>query len=158
KPRRCTRNSSKPTTTHRESLARYARDTRPFSRLRSTARSRYRSQLERARLALLESDSVARTCTICSHPKLVNIDRQLLRGDMLNGIAHRFHVSPDAVGRHRRHMRKAMLKAQAAAETQDLVYGQTLIDEVKAIKADAERLQLEAEGRRDIRAALQGDS
>jgi len=98
---------------------------------------------------------VARTCTICSHPKLVNIDRQLLRGDMLNGIAHRFHVSPDAVGRHRRHMRKAMLKAQAAAETQDLVYGQTLIDEVKAIKADAERLQLEAEGRRDIRAALQ---
>jgi hypothetical protein len=39
---------------------------------------------------------MARTCTICSHPKLVNIDRQLLRGDMLNGIAHRFHVSPDA--------------------------------------------------------------
>jgi hypothetical protein len=37
---------------------------------------------------------VARTCTICSHPKLVNIDRQLLRGDMLNAIAHRFHVSP----------------------------------------------------------------
>jgi len=98
---------------------------------------------------------VARTCTICAHAKLVNIDRQLLRGDMLNGIAHRFHVSPDAVGRHRRHMRTAMLKAQAAAETQDLVYGQTLIDEVKAIKADAERLQLEAEGRRDIRAALQ---
>ena len=103
----------------------------------------------------MESNSVARTCTICSHPKLVNIDRQLLRGDMLNGIAHRFHVSPDAVGRHRRHMRTAMLKAQAACEKQDLVYGQTLIDDVKAIKADAERLQLEAEGRRDIRAALQ---
>src|SRR3989442_411188 len=98
---------------------------------------------------------MARTCTICSHPKLVSIDRQLLRGDMLNSIAHRFHVSPDAVGRHRRHMRTAMLKAQSACEKQDLVYGQTLIDEVKAIKADAERLQLEAEGRRDIRAALQ---
>src|SRR5437588_10276308 len=98
---------------------------------------------------------MSRTCTICSHPKLVNIDRQLLRGDMLNSIAHRFHVSPDAVGRHRRHMRTAMLKVQAAAEKQDLVYGQTLIDEVKLIKADAERLQLEAEGRRDIRAALQ---
>jgi len=82
---------------------------------------------------------VARTCTICAHAKLVNIDRQLLRGDMLNGIAHRFHVSPDAVGRHRRHMRTAMLKAQAASEKQDLVYGQTLIDEVKLIKADAER-------------------
>jgi len=52
-------------------------------------------------------------------------------------------------------MRTAMLKAHAASEKQDLVYGQTLIDEVKAIKADAERLQLETEGRRDIRAALQ---
>ena len=64
---------------------------------------------------------MARTCTICSHPKLVNIDRQLLRGDMLNGIAHRFHVSPDAIGRHRRHMKTAMLKVQAAAEKQDLL-------------------------------------
>jgi hypothetical protein len=65
---------------------------------------------------------VARTCTICSHPKLVNIDRQLLRGDMLNGIAHRFHVTPDAVGRHRRHMRTAMLKARAAGKKYELVY------------------------------------
>ena len=60
---------------------------------------------------------MARNCTIYSHAKLVNIDRQLLRGDMLNGIAHRFHVSPDAVGRHRRHMRTAMLKAQAAGKS-----------------------------------------
>jgi hypothetical protein len=74
---------------------------------------------------------------------------------MLKSIANRFHVSEDAVGRHRRHMRTAMLKAEAAAEKPDLIYGQTLIDEVKAIKADAERLQLEAEGRRDIRGALQ---
>jgi hypothetical protein len=98
---------------------------------------------------------LARTCTVCSNPKLLNIDRQLLRGDMLTSIANRFHVSEDAVGRHRRHMRTAMLKAEAAAEKPDLIYGQTLIDEVKAIKADAERLQLEAEGRRDIRGALQ---
>jgi len=103
-------------------------------------RSRYRSQVERGRSSAFRVGSVARTCTICSHPKLVSIDRQLLRGDMLNSIAHRFHVSPDAVGRHRRHMRTAMLKAQAAAEKQDLVYDQTLIDEVKAIKADAERV------------------
>jgi hypothetical protein len=97
---------------------------------------------------------MARVCTVCSHPRLLSIDRQLLRGDMLNAVAHRFHVAPDAVGRHRRHMRTAMLKAQAAAEKPELIYGQTLIDEVTAIKGDAERLQLEAEGRRDIRAAL----
>ena len=73
---------------------------------------------------------MARVCTVCSHPRLLSIDRQLLRGDMLNAVAHRFHVSPDAVGRHRRHMRTAMLKAQAAAEKPELIYGQTLIDEV----------------------------
>ena len=98
---------------------------------------------------------MARKCTICSHPKLLSIDGHLLRGDMLNSIAHRFCVSPDAVGRHRRHMRTAILKAQAAAEKQELVYGQSLIDEVRTIKGAAERLQLEAEHRRDIRAALQ---
>src|SRR5207237_5812950 len=90
-------------------------NTGPFSRLRSAAGPAIRLQMSAAR-ALLESHCMARTCTICSHPKLVNIDRQLLRGDMLNGIAHRFHVSPDAVGRHRRHIRTAMLKAPAAAE------------------------------------------
>ena len=137
---------------------RRAPNTGPFFAVVLDCRSRYRSQVERGRSSAFRVGSVARTCTICSHPKLVSIDRQLLRGDMLNSIAHRFHVSPDAVGRHRRHMRTAMLKAQAAAEKQDLVYGQTLIDEVKAIKADAERLQLEAEGRRDIKRRAGGDS
>ena len=74
---------------------------------------------------------MARVCTVCSHPKLLNIDRQLLRGDRLKKIAHRFHLSEDAVGRHRRHMRTALLKAEAAAEKPDLVYPQTLIDEAK---------------------------
>ena len=43
---------------------------------------------------------MARTCTICSHPKLVNIDRQLLRGDMLNSIAHRLDLCAVARSSH----------------------------------------------------------
>src|SRR5438552_13736502 len=127
-------------------------NTGPFSRLRSTAGPAIGLQVKPCPGALLESHGMARTCTICTHPKLVNIDRQLLRGDMLKGIAHRFHVSPDAVGRHRRHMRTAMLKVQASADKQDLVYGETLIDEVMALMGVAERLQLDAEGGRTIRA------
>jgi hypothetical protein len=61
-----------------------------FSRLRSAAGSRYRSKLERGRSDALGVSLVARTCTICSHPKLVNIDRQLLRGDMLNSAGSCF--------------------------------------------------------------------
>lgn len=70
---------------------------------------------------------MARVCTVCSHPRLLSIDRQLLRGDMLNAVAHRFHVSPEAVGRHCRHMRTAMLKAQAAAEKPELLISSLLV-------------------------------
>ncbi len=97
---------------------------------------------------------MSRVCTICSHSKLLNIDRDILRGDALSAVARRFRVSPDAVGRHREHMRTAMLKAQAVAEKTELVYGQTLIEEMRAIRNDVERLQSAAESRRDFRAAL----
>src|SRR5438445_5809938 len=65
-------------------------NTGPFSRLRSAAGPAIDLNWSAPGPALLESNSVARTCTICSHPKLVNIDRQLLRGDMLSSIAHPF--------------------------------------------------------------------
>jgi hypothetical protein len=92
-------------------------NTGPFSRLRLSARSRYRiSKLAQPSILGVETEWPA-TAPIYSHAKLVNIDRQLLRCDMLNRIARRFHVSPDAAGRHRRHMRTAMLKAQAAGKS-----------------------------------------
>jgi hypothetical protein len=47
-----------------------------------------------------------------------------------------------------------MLKSHEAVSKNKLSYGQSLIDEVRAIKSDIQRIQLEAESRRDIRAAL----
>ncbi len=97
---------------------------------------------------------MSRVCNICSHPKLPIIDRRLLHGDTLSAVARQFKISPGAIGRHRQHMRAAMLKADSASDTPELAYGRTLVGELRAIKSDIERLQSDAERRRDFRAAL----
>lgn len=96
---------------------------------------------------------MARTCTICTHVKLLAIDRHILRGDTLNAVAHRFRVSPDALSRHRHHMTTAMVRASKKAPNPE-AYGRTLLGELNAIKTDIERLQADAEQRRDVRSAL----
>jgi len=82
------------------------------------------------------------------------MDRLLLRGDQLRAVARRFSVSDDALGRHKKHMQVAMLKAAVHIEQKDAAYGGSLLAEVARIRADAERLQLESESRRDLRGAL----
>ena len=97
---------------------------------------------------------MARICTICHHPRRDAMDGLLLRGEQLNAVARRFSVSADAVFRHRKHMRTVMAKAAAVSEQKDVAYGFSLLGEIGRIRADAERLQLEHENRRDLRGAL----
>jgi hypothetical protein len=98
--------------------------------------------------------AMARTCTICSHPRRDGMDRMLLRGEQLNSVARRFSVSPDAVFRHRKHMQVVMAKAATVIEQKDVAYGSALMAEIGRIRADAERLQIESERRQDVRGAL----
>jgi hypothetical protein len=97
---------------------------------------------------------LARSCTICAHHRRDSMDRLLLRGEQINSVARRFSVSPDAVFRHKKHMQLVMAKAAAVTEHRDVTYGSALLAEVSRIRADAERLQLEYESRRDLRGAL----
>ena len=97
---------------------------------------------------------MARTCTICTHQNRDTMDGALLRGEQLNAVARRFSVSPDAIFRHRKHMRTAMAKAADASAQKDIAYGSSLLAEIARIRADAERLQQEHENRRDLRGAL----
>jgi len=96
---------------------------------------------------------LARTCTICHHQRRDAMDKLLLRGEQLKAVARRFSVSDDALGRHKKHMQVVMAKA-ASAQHNDAAYGNGLLAEVARIRADAERLQLESESRRDLRGAL----
>jgi hypothetical protein len=97
---------------------------------------------------------VSRTCTICTHHHREAMDRLLLRGEQLNAIARRFSVSPDALFRHKKHMQLVMAKAASVGAQSQIEYGSSLLAEVGRIRADAERLQLESENRRDFRGAL----
>jgi hypothetical protein len=97
---------------------------------------------------------VARTCTICNHHRRDTVDKALLRGEKLNAIARRYRISEDAIGRHKKHLQLVIAKAAAAVEQNGLAYGSALLVEIGRIRADAERLQSEAERRRDVRAAL----
>ena len=82
------------------------------------------------------------------------MDKLLLRGEQLKAVARRYSVSDDALGRHRKHMQVVMAKAAAIIEQKDVAYGSALLAEIGRIRADAERLQLESEQRRDLRGAL----
>jgi len=97
---------------------------------------------------------LARTCTICHHQRRDAMDKLLLRGEQLKAVARRFSVSDDALGRHKKHMQIIMAKAAALGDQKDVAYGNGLLAEVARIRADAERLQLESESRRDLRGAL----
>jgi hypothetical protein len=97
---------------------------------------------------------MARTCTICVHHRRDTMDKALLRGEQLKTVARRYEVSDDALGRHRKHMQLVIAKAASQAEQKDLAYGSALLAEIARIRADAERLQVESERRRDVRSAL----
>ena len=52
-----------------------------------------------------------RRCTICSHEHVGAIDRALIAGRPIRGIAKTFGVSEDAVGRHRAHLPKTLAQS-----------------------------------------------
>jgi hypothetical protein len=97
---------------------------------------------------------MSRTCTICTHRSRDSMDRLLLRGEQLKAVARRYSVSEDAIGRHRKHLQVVIGKAAIAVEQKELAYGSALLEEIGRIRADAERLQMESERRRDLRGAL----
>jgi hypothetical protein len=101
-----------------------------------------------------ESNSVARTCTICTHHRRDSMDKLLLRGEQLKAVACRYSVSEDALGRHKKHMQLVIAKAASLIEQKDVAYGSALMAEIGRIRADAERLQLGSERRQDVRGAL----
>lgn len=57
------------------------------------------------------------TCSICTNKKRSEIDKLLLNGDSLRGVARSFRVSEDALNRHKqKHISKALVSAQQARE------------------------------------------
>jgi hypothetical protein len=92
-----------------------------------------------------------RRCTICSHESVGAIDRALIAGRPIRGIAKTFGASEDAVGRQRAHLPKTLLNAHDVAES---VRADELLAEATALQAKAWELLHAAEANDDQRTAL----
>src|SRR5829696_6358846 len=92
-----------------------------------------------------------RRCTVCSYEHVGAIDRALIAARPIRGIAKTFGVSEDAVGRHRTHLPKTLLKAHDVAET---IRADELFAEAAALQTKAWELLHAAEANDDQRTAL----
>jgi hypothetical protein len=89
-----------------------------------------------------EGSSVARPCTVCSHPNRGKIDEALLNGTANRAIARQYAVGRNAVDRHRSHIGTILAEAtQRRAEIEE-----NLADD---LLAQAKQVN------RDLRAALE---
>jgi hypothetical protein len=97
-------------------------------------------------------------CTICwsGTAKLNQVDSALLQGELLVHIAKKFKLSVHALGRHKRHMRDALSLAASKApnRSQDVAYGNGLLNQLAAIENDVLAVQQQAEAAKDLRVVL----
>ena len=112
---------------------------------------------------------MSRRCTICDHGERAEIDARIAGGAAIRGLARRFRVSEDAVGRHRKHVvpdfvevtraakRVAALEkveAETSVRVANFTRAESIVEKIRALEDEARRLQAVAEAQGDTRAAL----
>ena len=95
-----------------------------------------------------------RRCTCCGHAQAQEIDRRLVRGESIAGIARDFAVSEDALKRHfENHTVKTL---SASPSTAEMSQADDLLGQVRALQGEAQAILTEARAAGDLRTALQG--
>lgn len=94
---------------------------------------------------------MARTCTVCTHPKRGEIDAALVAQEPIRDIAGRTGTTKSALDRHRQHVAAGLVKAKEAKEE---TRAETLLDTIRGLAADAHRIRAKAEEAEDLRTAL----
>jgi hypothetical protein len=93
-----------------------------------------------------------RSCTICALPALTTVNRALLAAQPLAVIGRKYHVSPQALRRHREGcMPKALVAAHGEAVVEQ---GSALLNDIEALRVRVEALLSEAEAKGDTRGAV----
>jgi len=81
---------------------------------------------------------MGRSCTVCDHLELEEINRRLVSGNSIAGISRDFAVSEDALGRHKEsHVPKTLA---ASPSTEDVINGDKLLDQLKEARQKAVNL------------------
>ena len=85
---------------------------------------------------------MARNCSICAHPKRLQIEQAMIAGVSLRDVAGRFGTAKTIVARHRDHVAESIAQSK---EARDLVRTSALLDDVRAGERRAEQLYEQAE-------------
>ena len=82
-------------------------------------------------------------CSICHHPDVDNIDRELIKGTTFSELSRRYNRDHRAFSRHyRKHL---MPVIEETIGIQSLVYGDNLIKEIERYRKKTEELLQKAE-------------
>src|SRR6516164_5344178 len=94
-----------------------------------------------------------RICSICTHPQRERIDKALLAGQPLREITGRVPIRKSALHRHKRHLQTTLTQAKTAEEA---LRGDSLLEDLQSLAAEANRLKQKAERSGDLRTAMAG--
>jgi DNA-binding transcriptional ArsR family regulator len=76
-------------------------------------------------------------CTVCHHPALAEIDRALMQGMSLHPLAALYGLSPSALSRHTKHLRRAL--ADQSRQDQEAQF-HAFLDDLDLLKVRLDRL------------------
>ena len=92
-----------------------------------------------------------RKCSICTHEQRPDIERCVLAGASYRTVARQFAVSRDAVVRHRRHLTAS---TPNSLPLDQIFQSGTLVEQLRSLTVEAQRLKEKAETAGDFRTAL----
>lgn len=97
---------------------------------------------------------MARTCTVCAHPRRAEIDQALAAGQTANTVlSSQFVVTEQALRRHKaQHLPAALVKAQAV---QEVAQADDLLVQVRRLQGVTLSILRQAYDAQDLRTALQ---
>lgn len=100
---------------------------------------------------------MGRTCTVCSHKDLDEINRLLLCSDSYRDIARQFGLSKDALARHKEsHIPELLSKSSDLKAEVESIQGNQTLAEVRELKVKALDILAEAQEAGDLKTALMG--
>ena len=95
---------------------------------------------------------MTRTCTICNHDDVEEINKQLLSGTAYRDIAGQFQISKSALERHKEnHISDSLLKSQ---DVKDIVMADNLFEAVQNEASVVRELRDQARSEGNIELAL----
>jgi len=100
---------------------------------------------------------MGRTCTVCRHKDLEEINRLLLCSDSYRDIARQFNLSKDALARHKEsHISELLSKSTDLKAEVESAQGNQTLAEVRELKVTALEILEDAQSAGDLKTALLG--